>query len=101
MPGDRTIAFRAELWMWSGKGAWFFLTLPKEEAERVRFFTGGKRRGFGSLRVKARIGKTEWRTSIFPDRKTGSYLLPVKAEVREAERLAAGSAVAATLDLDV
>ncbi|MFO1184592.1 MAG: DUF1905 domain-containing protein [Bauldia sp.] len=101
VPGDRTIAFRGQLWMWSGKGAWFFVSLPQEDAERIRFFTGGRRRGFGSLRVKARIGDTTWRTSIFPDTKSGSYLLPVKADVREAERLADGSAVAVTLNLDV
>lgn len=32
-----------------------------------------------------------WSTSIFPDRKRGTYLLPVKKAVRAAENLAAGS----------
>ncbi|HWI05275.1 MAG TPA: DUF1905 domain-containing protein [Acidimicrobiales bacterium] len=45
------------------------------------------------------IGGTRWSTSIFPDRKRGTYLLPVKKEVRAAEQLAAG--VTATIDLAV
>jgi hypothetical protein len=31
------------------------------------------------------VGKTEWDTSIFPDKKSGVYLLPTKASVRKAE----------------
>lgn len=33
--------------------------------ERLEF---GRRRGFGSLKVTARIGETEWRTSVFPQK---------------------------------
>ena len=32
-----------------------------------------------------------WRTSIFPDNKRGTYLLPVKKQVRTAEGLTDGS----------
>ena len=49
--------------------------------------TAGIRAGFGSVRVAATVGTTSWRTSIFPDSKTGTYLLPVKKEVRDAEKL--------------
>jgi hypothetical protein len=34
---------------------------------------------------------TRWRTSIFPDKKRGTYVLPVKKPVRVAERLRDGS----------
>jgi hypothetical protein len=48
-------------------------------------------RGFGSLRVEVAIGSTTWRTSVFPDTKRGTYLLPVKKQVRAAEGLVEGS----------
>lgn len=46
----------------------------------------GQIRGFGSIRVRAQIGKTEWTTSIFPA-KGGIYLLPIKAIVRQKEEI--------------
>lgn len=92
-----TLAFTAELWVYRGKAAWHFITLPAEEAQRVRFFFGTRRRGWGAVRVDVTIGKTRWKTSIFPDSQSGSYLLPIKAEIRKAEGLAEGGRVAVTL----
>src|SRR4051794_23987250 len=68
-------------------GAWYFLTLPVDAAEEIRARTRGERRGFGSVRVHATIGRTTWATSIFPDTRSSSYVLPVKAAVRKRERL--------------
>ncbi len=47
----------------------------------------------------ATIGATQWKTSVFPDKKAGAYLLPIKAKVRTAEHIAAGNTV--TLELRV
>lgn len=97
---DLDIAFKGKLWMYQGKGAWFFITLPTDVSERIKFLTG-PRRGWGSVRVSARIGKTAWKTSIFPDKKAGAYLLPVKADVRAKERLEAGCTVSVDLGVDL
>jgi len=35
--------------------------------------------------VDVRIGKTEWKTSLFP--KDGRYIVPLKASIRQAENL--------------
>ncbi len=93
------IAFAAPLWLWSGKGAWHFITLPHDDSAIIRMAV--PRRGWGSVRVRARIGETQWTTSIFPDTKNGAYLLPVKAEVRKAERLVVGEEIAVTVSLDL
>lgn len=87
-----TYRTRAKLWRWKGgKASWYFLTLPVGVSEEIRTVDAGPRRiGFGSLRVTATIGTTSWQTSIFPATKLRSYLLPVKAAVRKAERLAEG-----------
>jgi Domain of unknown function (DUF1905) len=96
------LQFREKIWRWKGDApaAWHFITLPEEAAGQIRFVMG-KAKGFGSVRIKARIGGSSWKTSLFPDKKTKSYLLPVKADVRKAEGLIDGKLVAVTLELDV
>lgn len=83
--------FDAELWEHRGTAAWFFVSLPDEIADDVDKRFGHLEGGFGSLRVEVAIGSTTWRTSVFPDTKRGTYLLPVKKQVRAAEGLVEGS----------
>jgi hypothetical protein len=92
--------FSAELWKVEGASSWHFVTLPKGVADEIRFALGGKRPGFGSVRVLARIGKTAWNTSVFPDAASGSYFLPIKATVRKAEKIVVGLAVEVSLDVE-
>lgn len=87
----------AHVWRYDGPAAWHFLTLPEADSAEVRERFGMMSAGFGSLRVEARIGATTWRTSIFYDKASGCYLLPLKAAVRDAERLEAGDEVAVTV----
>ncbi len=89
---DLTFTFKTRLWLYAGKGSWHFVTLPKEAAAEIKFFTPSAK-GFMPVAVKATIGKTTWKTSVFPDSKSGSYLLAVKAEVRKQETLQLGDEV--------
>lgn len=84
--------FSAELWEHSpgDPGSWHFVTLPADVAEEIAL-EAGPRQGFGSVRVDVRVGTTSWRTSLFPDAGSGSFVLPVKKQVREAEGLWAGA----------
>ena len=43
------------------------------------------------------IGSTEWRTSVFPSKDAGRFLLPIKASVRKAEAIAEGDVVTVQL----
>ena len=92
------VEFTAPLKVWSGPAAWFFVSLPQAEAGMIRLSV--PRRGFGSVRVKARIGGSRWDTSIFPDSKADTYLLPVKASIRKAEGLYDGDPVPVELLID-
>lgn len=83
--------FKAELWEWQGEGAWCFVSVPTKHYEDIKHINLLPKKGFGSIRVEAKIGETTWKTSIFPDSKSKSYLLPVKKEVRKKERLEIGS----------
>jgi hypothetical protein len=83
---------RAKLWRWAaGKASWYFMTIPAAISREIRLVDAGPRRvGFGSLRVEATIGGSTFQTSIFPSTGLKCYLLPVKASVRKAEKMAEG-----------
>lgn len=93
------IDFTAPLWLWPGDAAWHFVSLPEDAADDIRERFAGQRRGFGSVRVHVRVGETTWDTSIFPDSKSGTYVLPMKRLVRDREGLAEGDDV--TIHLEV
>jgi len=88
------------LWMWKGEaaGRWYFLTVPEEQSDEIRAHAFGSPRGFGSVKVEARINDVAWRTSVFP-LNSGGYVLPVKAEVRRKADIGAGDEVTVILDL--
>jgi len=95
-----TFEFAAPLWRYPGADGWHFVSLPPEISTDITDISTGIRRGFGSVRVAVTVGSTSWRTSIFPDSKTGTYLLPVKKAVRVAERLEVGDQIKAQLEID-
>lgn len=93
------LEFEAQLWRWDeALDAWFFVTVPVEASEEIRVASGPPR-GFGSVRVEVTVGQTSWRTSVFPEKKSGCFLLPVKKAVRRAEGLDAGDTVSVALDV--
>ncbi len=85
--------------MHNGSGPWHFVTLPIDQADEIDELTMLTVRGFGSVRVVVTIGATTWSTSIFPDTKAGSYVLPIKKPVRVSEQLTAGELVDVRLEL--
>ena len=82
--------FEAELWQWTGHSGWHFVTLPAVHSDSIRLQGFLAPRGWGSVRVRATSGGVEWDTSVFPDRSSGSYILPVKADVRRRLDIRAG-----------
>jgi hypothetical protein len=91
---------KGKVWAYPGQGGWRFVTIPKEISRRIEAFAPGPRPAFGSVRVAVSIGKTTWRTSLFPDKRARGYLLPLKAEVRKRERIADGDIVDIRLEFD-
>ncbi|MDC5696768.1 DUF1905 domain-containing protein [Intrasporangium calvum] len=85
--------FTAPLWRWQAQDSWFFVTLPEDAAETIRE-RPRPARGFGSVRVRVHLDGpgpvTVWETSVFPDSRSGSYVLPVKKKVRAAHDLEEG-----------
>ena len=96
------VEFEAELWVWDARrgDSWTFVSLPADVSEEIRDrAAAGPPRGFGSVRVRARIGGTRWTTSIFPDAGRKAYVLPVKRAVRTAESLTEGGTAVVSLEV--
>ena len=100
------VRFTAPLMVWQGEahGGIGYVVIAGEAAEAIRGhelmrrLELGKRRGFGSVKVVVRVGTSEWRTSVFPQ-KSGGWFLPVKTAIQRAEGLATGELVEAELTL--
>lgn len=91
-------SFDAELWQSAIEGAtWVFVTVPDEISDDIEASVPTKR-GFGSVRVEVTVGRTTWRTSLFPAKSRGAYILPMKKAVRTAESLEVGGLAHITLE---
>jgi Domain of unknown function (DUF1905) len=102
MDSDRTFTCTATVWLWKSAAkpdaaGWYFATIDPQTAAEIKYAVLGMARAFGSVKVTAQIGATRWQTSLFPNKETGGYLLPLKASVRTAEGLKVEDAVAVTL----
>jgi hypothetical protein len=93
--------FEADLWEWEARrtDSWTFVSVPTDVADEVLELTAPFARGFGSVRVEVTVGGTAWRTSIFPDSKRRTYVLPIKKAVRRAEKLEVGDTARVRLTL--
>jgi hypothetical protein len=85
-----------KVWLYPGKAGWYFVTIKKEDSEEIKQDFMWPRRGFGAIPVMVTIGKTSWKTSIFPE-KAGTYLLPLKKAVRVKEEIKEGDRILITL----
>lgn len=78
---------------------WHFISVPKKQSEEIKKSFGTPKRGWGSIPVTVTIGKTTWKTSIFPDKQSGGYLLPLKATVRKKEQIFSEDSVSFSLTI--
>ena len=95
----QTFMVTEELWLHDGPGGWHFITLPPDVTDDIRAGVGGAPRPFGAVAAQLTIARTTWSTSLFADTRRQAYLLPVKADVRRAERLEDGDRVTVTISL--
>lgn len=92
--------FEGEVWRWTGVSAWHFISVSQEVSDAIKKSREGVPRvGWGAIPVSVRVGESLWKTSIFPDKKSGTYLLPLKAGIRKKEGLVAGNKVRVELEI--
>lgn len=93
------LEFTGEIWHWRGPSPYHFITVPDDGCDQIAAVAARVSYGWGVIPVAARIGSTEWTTSLFP--KEGGYVVPVKDAVRRAEDLELGDTVTIELAIDV
>jgi hypothetical protein len=95
----RHYKIRSKVIQYPGFGGWHFLVVSRIEAAAIRKNFAALMRGWGSLPVMVALGKTKWKTSIFWDKKSDCFLLPLKSVVRKKEKVGAGETVTYGLEL--
>jgi hypothetical protein len=90
-PDGMELEFTGDLWHWRGPSPYYFITVPDEESSHLQAVSTAVTYGWGMIPVLARIGTTQWETSLFP--KDGRYVVPVKDAVRQAETLDEGDTI--------
>ena len=90
-------ALEAAPWQYSGQGAWVFVSLPVELSEEIRRLFKTEEEGWGRLKATAAVGKSEWKTAIWFDTKSSTYILPLKAAIRSKENIITGKLITLTI----
>ncbi len=103
---NERLASTLPLTRWQGeRGTYHLVVLTGADADAIAMHARllklelGTRRGFGSVKVIARIGETQWKTSVFPQNKSTEWVLLVSRKVMRAEDLAEGDPVGLELEL--
>ena len=91
------LEFQGEIFYWRGPAPYLFVAVPDAPSRELRAIASAVTYGWGVIPVTARIGKTAFKTSLFP--KDGRYLVPIKKSVQLAERIDAGDTV--TIQMEV
>ncbi len=83
--------FKGEIFYWRGPAPFLFVAVPEEPSRHLKAISAMVTYGWGVIPVHVRIGKTEWKTSLFP--KEGRYLVPIRMSVQKSENLEVGDSV--------
>lgn len=94
-------SFKGKVWKYKGPASWYFVTLPRKLSKTIRKTHGLSEEGWGRLKTNASVGRCEWQTAIWYDTKAISYVLPIKASIRQKECIGSGSSVTVILRLQV
>lgn len=103
---SETLTATLPLDRWQGdRGTYHLVTFTGEVAEALSTHAlmhkleFGRARGFGSIKLTACIGGTQWRTSVFPQSERTQWVLLVSKKVMRAEDIVAGDPIEVTLTL--
>jgi hypothetical protein len=91
------VEFDAEIIHWRGPAPYLFVPVPDHHVDEIRFAARSASYGWGVVPVEARIGTTDFTTSLFPRGET--YLLPVKVAVQKAEGIGLGDNIHVVMEV--
>lgn len=93
------LEFSGPLWYWKGPAPWYFVTVPNRECTQLKAAVRLVTYGWGMIPVRAWIGETQWKTSLFP--KIDRHIVPVRTSVRKPLKLEEGDIVTLRLELNL
>lgn len=85
-----TYKFTSPVWQHPSPGGWYFVSLPIEFSEEIRQNMKWQEEGWGRMKTKSKIRETSWHTAIWYDTKLGTYILPLKVDIRKKEKIKIG-----------
>jgi hypothetical protein len=91
------IEFSGKIFHWRGPSPFLFVAVPDKQSRDIKAVSREVTYGWGVIPVHVRIGKTEFKTSLFP--KDGRYLVPIKMIVQRAEHIGEGDNVTIRLEI--
>ena len=90
------LQFEGAVYQWRGPAPYYFVRVPEDESGALRDVAYVSY-GWGMIPVTARVGRTEWTTSLWP--KDGGYIVPLKDAIRRAEDIEDGDVIGIGLDV--
>lgn len=93
------IKFEGKIFHWRGPAPFLFVAVPETQSADIKSVSKLVTYGWGVIPVVAKVGKTQWKTSLFP--KDGRYLVPIKMVVQRAENLKEGDEIKLQLKLNL
>ena len=93
------IEFKGVIFYWRGPAPFLFVAVPEEPSREIKSISASITYGWGVIPVHVRIGKTEWKTSLFP--KDGRYLVPIRKNVQKSENLEVDDSVTIRLEFSL
>jgi hypothetical protein len=82
---------------WRGPAPFYFVPTPPEVTEEIELYKRELSYGWGVIPAKVTIGEVSITTSLFP--RQGSFLIPLKGEIRKPNQILVGNQVSLLLTL--
>ena len=93
------IEFKGKIFQWRGPAPYLFVAVPDKQSADIKSVSRLVTYGWGVIPVVVRVGKTEWKTSLFP--KDGRYLVPIRMSAQKAENLKEDDEIKLQLELNL
>jgi hypothetical protein len=93
------LEFTDTVFEWRGPAPYHFVSVPEDDALVIQDVAAAVTYGWGMIPVAVTVGDTTMTTALWP--KEGTYYVPLKDKLRDAEGIGLGDVVNVRLRIDV
>lgn len=91
--------FKAAVWQYNPPRGWYFVSLPQAMAAEIRQLYRPHHKAWGRLPIQAKVASTMWRTALWFDSQSTTYVLPIKTVIRNSLRIETNSQLVISINL--